>query len=247
MRQTKKAFTLIELLVVISIISLLIAILLPALQSSRVTAQMTQSAVNVRQLFMFVGYYANDYNQSNPYVTFPTVAGTAPYNYQGKYTQPASFYSFNWASVLWDARYIEDYQVYWSPARDMSASYGAGYAMLGQRFGGVTGVASMLTRNNPAAYTGQAGLYWPMVGYGMVAQGVNTNYANVINPDRAVRLKLDRTICMAESWNNSLQVPQIPAAGSHAVVPGGSPTMVPSGARQLLSRLYSYRGNVVRS
>lgn len=129
----------------------------------------------------------------------------------------------------------------------MSASYGAGYAMLGQRFGGVTGVASMLTRNNPAAYTGQAGLYWPMVGYGMVAQGVNTNYANVINPDRAVRLKLDRTICMAESWNNSLQVPQIPAAGSHAVVPGGSPTMVPSGARQLLSRLYSYRGNVVRS
>jgi prepilin-type N-terminal cleavage/methylation domain-containing protein/prepilin-type processing-associated H-X9-DG protein len=54
------AFTLIELLVVISIISLLVAILLPALASARKAAQNTQCMSQFRQLGIAVHAYLND-------------------------------------------------------------------------------------------------------------------------------------------------------------------------------------------
>lgn len=65
LRGSDSAFTLIELLVVISIISLLIAILLPALSSAQSVSRMTQCASNQRQIGVATGNYtADDKNEA---------------------------------------------------------------------------------------------------------------------------------------------------------------------------------------
>jgi prepilin-type N-terminal cleavage/methylation domain-containing protein/prepilin-type processing-associated H-X9-DG protein len=65
-----RGFTLIELLVVISIISLLVSILLPALASAREAAQMQMCATRARQMVIAGVSYATDHKQFSPSRTY---------------------------------------------------------------------------------------------------------------------------------------------------------------------------------
>jgi len=59
-RRLQKAFTLVELLVVIGIISILIAILLPALNRVQDAAQSTKCLANMQQVALCTAMYTND-------------------------------------------------------------------------------------------------------------------------------------------------------------------------------------------
>jgi prepilin-type N-terminal cleavage/methylation domain-containing protein len=61
-RRLLSGFTLVELLVVISIISILAALLLPALQGARDKAREAGCASNIRQLYVAISLYADDSN-----------------------------------------------------------------------------------------------------------------------------------------------------------------------------------------
>lgn len=62
----KKAFTLVELLVVIGIISVLIAILLPALSKAKLAAKDVRCKSQLRQIVMGLTMYAQEYNGYYP-------------------------------------------------------------------------------------------------------------------------------------------------------------------------------------
>jgi len=88
-----KGFTLIELLVVVAIISVLIAMLLPALSSARDQAKSAICLSNERQIYLKFVEYFNEYNNELP----------PGYSYDGtKYTYWLDYIklaSSNWADV----------------------------------------------------------------------------------------------------------------------------------------------------
>ena len=97
-----RSFTLIELLVVIAIIAILAALLLPALRSAREKARQASCINNLRQLYLVVTYYREDYNDRIVTLWQDSGNGTGPI----------------WINYLVWGRYLANYQVLACPSRD---------------------------------------------------------------------------------------------------------------------------------
>ena len=79
--QSRRAFTLVELLVVIAIIAILVALLIPAVQSARAAARKVHCANNFRQVALAVLNHASNYDRLPPVTDtrFGAAAGSVGY------------------------------------------------------------------------------------------------------------------------------------------------------------------------
>ena len=87
--KTKKAFTLVELLVVISIIAILLAVLIPAMNRAKETAKRVICSNQQKQVALGVNAYCNDYDGMMPWYGGFDPLYPAPWNAIDVTTTPA--------------------------------------------------------------------------------------------------------------------------------------------------------------
>ena len=145
----RSAFTLIELLVVVAIISVLAALLLPALANAQSRARVKVCSNNLRQLGLGIILYADDYNDYVPPVYYidPGTCNQTGTNRHG----------LGWRANIFP--YVHNDRVYACPANPAGKSRGA------TSFGENT---IYLSYNGNVDFSGFKG---QCTGYGMPAQG----------------------------------------------------------------------------
>lgn len=116
--ERRGAFTLVELLVVIAIIGVLVALLLPAVQSARAAARRTQCANNLKQMGLALHNYESSYKH------FPAGATSGPGGDKEAY-QPGLFgdlLQFMEQTAIYDTMLLKQPWNTMQPARFMEVS-----------------------------------------------------------------------------------------------------------------------------
>lgn len=120
LRSSRDGFTLVEMLVVIAIISILMAILLPALRSATETARKAKCANNLHNIALALNAYQEANNTYPPSINFPSVDANDGSNYFAqklKYQRNGEMftktdYGYNWVIAI--LPYLEQKSLYMS-------------------------------------------------------------------------------------------------------------------------------------
>lgn len=126
-------FTLIEMLIVITIISILIATLLPALNSARDSGYQTMCLSNLRQIAQAHVMYADVYNSIIPYVVNHNASSSAGYFM----THTQSLIGGNTSLPPQPQVFVESKQIFLCPANERMSGYfgdNATYGMYNGRY-----------------------------------------------------------------------------------------------------------------
>lgn len=130
-KSKRSAFTLVELLVVVAIIGVLVALVLPAVQSARESARRTQCLNNLKQLGVALHNYVSAEKHFPP--------GSVAKTYAGQPNHPQTFY--RWSSLAHLLPYMENQAV--RDVLDLSLPLympGAGYPIADRNKSGVAQV-----------------------------------------------------------------------------------------------------------